>query len=342
MHRLPTYFGMFSELGESIKNIEKFLSLKEMDESQIKKLNSSESTIAVEFSKGSFSWGGKFQSKADKEEAEKAAKESTEPITEETEITSEPLILSSVQLKIKKGEFVAIIGEIGSGKSSLLSAMAGEMINKSINNSPIAITDELTLVQQLPWIQNKTIRENILFNAEFNEDRYLEVLVACELVADLYDMKDADQTEIGEKGINLSGGQKARISLARALYQTLTYPERNIVLMDDPLSALDAGVKRKIFNKCMLGLMGSTTRILVTHAIDSIHKCDRIVVLDKGEILLDGSYDEIKDHEYMAKLMEQNSKIQISSSEPSTTDSTTEDSQDELPVLKLTKPQLSK
>ena len=130
------------------------------------------------------------------------------------------------------------------------------------------------------------------------------MLLACELANDLADLKDADQTEIGEKGINLSGGQKARVSLARALYQTLSCPEKSIILMDDPLSALDSGVKRKIFNKCMLGLMGNKTRILVTHAIDFIHRCDRIIVLEKGEVILDGHYEAIKDDKYMVKLME--------------------------------------
>jgi len=105
-------------------------------------------------------------------------------------------------------------------------------------------------------------------------------------------------TEIGEKGINLSGGQKARISLARAVYA-----KKDLILMDDPISALDANVKKKIFQNVLLDYMKSKTRILVTHAIDFLHLVDRIVVIKDGELILDGHYKDIKDDEYLKQLL---------------------------------------
>ena len=111
------------------------------------------------------------------------------------------------------------------------------------NEAPvIELSDNISYVQQVPWIQNKTIRENITFGKKFDEKRYKKVIQICELERDLQILPSGDQTEIGEKGINLSGGQKARVSLARAVYA-----QREIILMDDPISALDSNVKKKIF-----------------------------------------------------------------------------------------------
>lgn len=121
----------------------------------------------------------------------------------------------------------------------------------------------------------------------------------CELTRDLEILPSGDQTEIGEKGINLSGGQKARVGLARAVYAN-----KDLILMDDPISALDANVKKKIFENVFLGELKKKTRILVTHAVDFLHLVDSIVLLKDGEVLLQGSYEEIKDEPYLERLME--------------------------------------
>lgn len=105
-------------------------------------------------------------------------------------------------------------------------------------------------------------------------------------------------TEIGEKGINLSGGQKARVSLARAVYAN-----KSIVLMDDPISALDANVKKKIFKNVFMGQLKDKTRILVTHAVDFLHLVDNIILLKDGEIILQGNYEDIKEDPYLIKIM---------------------------------------
>lgn len=125
------------------------------------------------------------------------------------------------------------------------------------------------------------------------------VINICELSRDLDILPTGDQTEIGEKGINLSGGQKARIGLARAVYAN-----KDMILMDDPISALDANVKKKIFENVFLGELKDKTRILITHAIDFLHLVDSIVLLKEGEVLIQGNYEEIKDEPYLQKLME--------------------------------------
>ena len=146
--------------------------------------------------------------------------------------------------------------------------------------SPISINDSISFVQQIPWIQNITIRENICFGSPYNKYKYLETIKICELTRDLEILPAGDLTEIGEKGINLSGGQKARISLARAVYAN-----HEIILMDDPISALDANVKKKIFQNVFAGALKNKTRVLVTHAVDFLHLVDKILIMKNGEVV---------------------------------------------------------
>ncbi len=143
-------------------------------------------------------------------------------------------------------------------------------------------------MQQTPWIQNKTIRDNVCFGLPFVKSKYEKTIKICELTRDLEILPAGDMTEIGEKGINLSGGQKARVSLARAVYA-----DRDIVLMDDPISALDANVKKKIFHNVFVGELKNKTRILVTHAVDFLHLVDRIILFKDGQIILEGPYEEL-------------------------------------------------
>lgn len=124
----------------------------------------------------------------------------------------------------------------------------------------------------------------------FDKQKYARIIEICELTRDLEIMPAGDQTEIGEKGINLSGGQKARVSLARAVYA-----EKEIILMDDPISALDGNVKRKIFTNVFTGELKDKTRILVTHSVDFLHLVDKILLMKDGEIILSGKYEDIED-----------------------------------------------
>lgn len=161
------------------------------------------------------------------------------------------------------------------------------------------MNQSISYAQQVPWIQNKTIKDNIIFGYDFDKERYDRVIRICELTRDLEILPSGDLTEIGEKGINLSGGQKARVGLARAVYAN-----KDLILMDDPISALDANVKKNIFQNVFLDELKDKTRILVTHAVDFLHLVDSIILLKDGEVLLQGSYEEIKNEPYLLKLME--------------------------------------
>uniref|UniRef100_A0A8C9LB07 Uncharacterized protein n=1 Tax=Pavo cristatus TaxID=9049 RepID=A0A8C9LB07_PAVCR len=197
------------------------------------------------------------------------------------------LLSCSVTLDIKPGSLVAVVGAVGSGKSSLISAMLGEMENIK---GHINIQGSLAYVPQQAWIQNATLKDNILFGSELDEARYQKVIKACALLPDLELLPAGDQTEIGEKGINLSGGQKQRVSLARAVYN-----DADIYILDDPLSAVDAHVGKHLFEHVLgpKGLLQKKTRILVTHSISFLPQVDNIVVLVAGAVSEHGSYSTL-------------------------------------------------
>uniref|UniRef100_A0A8B9BKV5 ABC-type glutathione-S-conjugate transporter n=1 Tax=Anser brachyrhynchus TaxID=132585 RepID=A0A8B9BKV5_9AVES len=184
-------------------------------------------------------------------------------------------------------DLVAVVGAVGSGKSSLVSAMLGEMENIK---GHINIQGSLAYVPQQAWIQNATLKDNILFGSELDEERYQQVIKACALLPDLELLPAGDQTEIGEKGINLSGGQKQRVSLARAVYSNA-----DIYVLDDPLSAVDAHVGKYLFEHVLgpKGLLQKKTRILVTHGISFLPQVDNIVVLVAGAVSEHGSYSTL-------------------------------------------------
>ncbi|XP_065602612.1 ATP-binding cassette sub-family C member 2 [Cyrtonyx montezumae] len=196
-------------------------------------------------------------------------------------------VIKDVTLDIKPGSLVAVVGAVGSGKSSLVSAMLGEMENIK---GHINIQGSLAYVPQQAWIQNATLKDNILFGSELDEARYQKVIKACALLPDLELLPAGDQTEIGEKGINLSGGQKQRVSLARAVYN-----DADIYILDDPLSAVDAHVGKHLFEHVLgpKGLLQKKTRILVTHSISFLPQVDNIVVLVAGAVSEHGSYSTL-------------------------------------------------
>uniref|UniRef100_A0A8C7ZZ63 ABC-type glutathione-S-conjugate transporter n=1 Tax=Oryzias sinensis TaxID=183150 RepID=A0A8C7ZZ63_9TELE len=189
-----------------------------------------------------------------------------------------------------EGSLVAVVGHVGSGKSSLLSAMLGETEKRS---GQVTIKGSVAYVPQQAWIQNATVQDNILFGREKLKTWYQRVLEACALLPDLDILPAGDATEIGEKGLNLSGGQKQRVSLARAVYR-----KADLYLLDDPLSAVDAHVGQHIFDKVIgpKGVLKDRTRILVTHGMSFLPQADLILVLIDGEITESGSYQELLSH----------------------------------------------
>jgi ATP-binding cassette, subfamily C (CFTR/MRP), member 1 len=198
-------------------------------------------------------------------------------------------VLKNINMSVDKGKCVAVVGTVGSGKSSLISALLGEMdkISGRVNT-----VGKIAYVPQQAWIQNATLQDNILFGRAMDKIRYEQVLKACALKPDIEILPGGDQTEIGEKGINLSGGQKQRVSLARAVYN-----DSDIYFLDDPLSAVDSHVGKHIFEEVLgpKGILASKTRVLVTHGITYLPECDNIFVLKDGEVSEEGTYKELLD-----------------------------------------------
>ncbi|KAJ3344887.1 hypothetical protein HDU91_007522 [Kappamyces sp. JEL0680] len=193
--------------------------------------------------------------------------------------------LHELTLRVKKGALVGIVGAVGSGKSTLLNSIIGEV---SLVDGKMALSGSTGLASQQPWIQNATIRDNIVFGQEYNEERYLAALRDAALERDLEILPDGDMTEIGERGINLSGGQKQRVSLAR-----LIYFNPDIALLDDPLSAVDVHVGSFLFQHCIKGALAQKTRLLVTHQLHVLPMVDYLVVLKEGRIVEEGTYEEL-------------------------------------------------
>ena len=194
--------------------------------------------------------------------------------------------LCGITLTIRKGEMLAITGVVGSGKSSLLTAILREL---PLRKGTLSIHGKVAYVPQIPWVFSGTVRENILFGLPFQEERFQRVVHVCGLVKDLSDFVRGDLTEIGQRGVSLSGGQKARVGLARAVYSNA-----DIYLLDDPLSAVDTKVGRKLFDSCILGELSGRIRLLATHQLQYLKNVNRIAVIEKGSVAYQGSYDELK------------------------------------------------
>ncbi|KAF9354132.1 Multidrug resistance-associated protein 1 [Mortierella sp. AD094] len=186
--------------------------------------------------------------------------------------------LSGIILKFKRGEVVAIVGDVGSGKSSFIAALLGQIRQTRSGPKP-KLFGKSSYVPQEAWLINVNLRENIIFGEDFEQERYGTVVKVCALERDLTLLSHGDMTEIGERGSNLSGGQKQRVSLARAVYH-----KSDIVLMDDPLSAVDQNVGKHMFDQCIGGYLSDRTVIIVTHQLQYLHRCDKIVMLRNGKI----------------------------------------------------------
>ncbi|XP_039402379.1 canalicular multispecific organic anion transporter 1 isoform X3 [Mauremys reevesii] len=256
MTMLPVVISSLVQTSVSTERLERYLGSGNLDPSAIRRDPSVD--CAMQFSEASFAW-----------------EQGAEPVIRE------------VTLDIKPGHLVAVVGAVGSGKSSLVSAVLGEMENLK---GHINIQGSVAYVPQQAWIQNATLKDNILFGSELDEARYQRVVEACALLPDLKLLPGGDLTEIGEKGINLSGGQKQRVSLARAVYS-----DADIYLLDDPLSAVDAHVGKQLFEQVLGpdGLLQGKTRILVTHSVSFLPRTDEIVVLVAGAVSEQGSYSTL-------------------------------------------------
>lgn len=202
--------------------------------------------------------------------------------------------LRDLDLVVRKGQLVAVVGSVGSGKSSLLSTLLGEMVLKSgkvvmFRNCDTGAPATIAYCDQRPWIVNATVEENITFGKPMDEERMKRAIFASCMQDDLKLLSAGLQTEIGERGINLSGGQKARVALARAVYN-----DADIYLLDDPISAVDAHVGMHLVEHCIKGALAGKTRFLVTHNLNILPSCDVIVILETdGTLKVSGTYEEL-------------------------------------------------
>ncbi|KAH8413402.1 hypothetical protein KR009_010872 [Drosophila setifemur] len=206
-------------------------------------------------------------------------------------------VLDDINLKLKSPQLVAVIGPVGSGKSSLIQAILGELPPES---GSVKLQGSLSYASQEPWLFNASVRDNILFGLPMDKHRYHKVIRRCALERDI-ELLQGDHTLVGERGASLSGGQRARISLARAVYR-----QADIYILDDPLSAVDTHVGRHLFEECMRGFLGNKLVVLVTHQLQFLEQADLIVIMDKGKIIATGTYEEmLKSGQDFAKLLAQ-------------------------------------
>uniref|UniRef100_A0A8C0YY33 Multidrug resistance-associated protein 4 n=2 Tax=Canis lupus familiaris TaxID=9615 RepID=A0A8C0YY33_CANLF len=197
---------------------------------------------------------------------------------------SETPTLEGLSFTVRPGELLAVIGPVGAGKSSLLSAVLGELPR---NQGLVSVHGRIAYVSQQPWVFPGTVRSNILFGKKYEKERYEKVIKACALRKDLQCLEDGDLTVIGDRGATLSGGQKARINLARAVYQ-----DADIYLLDDPLSAVDAEVGRHLFELCICQTLHEKITILVTHQLQYLKAASQILILKEGKMVQKGTYTE--------------------------------------------------
>jgi ATP-binding cassette subfamily C (CFTR/MRP) protein 1 len=319
LNLLPLVIGQVVDAASSIERIQEFLLAEDAQDEAV--LDSSAAS-AIRVEAGEYTWENARsnsenakviaprskeeqkqdkkdlkQEKKDQKAADKEARKSsvTAPApgalidghdSQETLQAEEPPFkIRDLNFSVARNELVAVIGGVGSGKSSLLAALAGDMRRTA---GTFTMGASRAFCPQYAWIQNATLQENILFGKPMKRDWYNQVVEACALGPDLDMLPNGDQTEIGERGITVSGGQKQRLNIARAIYF-----DSDIVLMDDPLSAVDAHVGKKIMDEAICGLLANKCRILATHQLWVLNKCDRIIWLDDGRIQADGTFDEL-------------------------------------------------
>ncbi|XP_077984677.1 ATP-binding cassette sub-family C member 5-like [Glandiceps talaboti] len=283
----PRALKAVAECFVGIHRIKKFLLMEEL---QAYKKKPIDQNVAIEISMASFAWDKQEQDGMDIANVEKLEErelmsKKEQDFEENTESANFVKTLYNIDFNLKKGQLVGVCGSVGSGKSSLISAILAQM---QLISGQVAIDGSIAYVSQQAWIFNATLKENILFGHTFDQKFYETVVSAACLNEDIHNLPSGDETEIGERGINLSGGQKQRVSLARALYAS-----RDIYLLDDPLSAVDVKVGKHIFNHYIKGALQEKTVIFVTHQLQYLSGCDYILVMSDGRIREHGTHDQL-------------------------------------------------
>ena len=315
LNLLPLVIGQVVDAWSSIGRVQDFLIAEEQNDDFIWDM---EGKNAVSMHNAAFTWERNVTQDPDKKpgpppkkgrskevkDTEKAAVKAGKPVdasnngidSASTLTEADPFKINGLDFSVGRNELVAVIGGVGSGKSSLLAALAGDMRRTS---GSVTMGATRAFCPQYAWIQNATVKENILFGKDYEKHWYEAVVDACALRPDLDMLPYGDLTEIGERGITVSGGQKQRLNIARAIYFN-----SDIVLMDDPLSAVDAHVGRHIFDNAICGLLKDKCRILATHQLHVLSRCDRIIWMQDGRIeTIDTFSNLMNNNEDFQKLM---------------------------------------
>lgn len=274
LNAFPWVLNGTLEAKVSLDRIQLFLSLHDQDfGAYYSQVSPDDPLTAIQLTQADFSW-------------KKPDPQSNSEV-DDASPTQSPY-LHNLNLSVKKGSLFVVVGKVGCGKSSLLAGITGELNRVGGIVHVQGREQGFGLVAQEPWIQHATVRDNILFGKDFDSGFYQAVLEACALTADLDVLPNGDQTEVGENGVTLSGGQKSRLALARAVYM-----DKDIYLLDDPLAAVDADVAHHLMQKCILGMLRSKTRILCTHRIEFVEKADLVVLMDNGTVVKTGTPQEV-------------------------------------------------
>ena len=292
----PWICNLTWDVLNSLARIERFLRLEDVIPDKIDRNNidSLKKGISISVRNGNFYW--KVLKKANSHVA-------LPTDAAEKELKDVAPTIRNINIDFFQNELVGVIGEVGSGKSSFLESILNNLY--STEETKLIINGEVSYITQMPWIQNDSLRNNILFNKEYDELKYRQVLEMCELRKDIDALSGGDQIEIGDKGFALSGGQKARIALARAVYY-----DSDIYLFDDVISCLDAHVGHRIMMNLIVKHLKDKTRLIVTNSLPCLQYMHRIIYMNNGEIAWMGSYEQLVKQDFFHQFAEKTEKAE--------------------------------
>ena len=279
LYRLPIFITSLLNCLISMKRVENFLNERDIEGSSREDINLKKQKVDIKFTNCNFGIIN-YRNNTNK------------------------YLLKDINIEINKGDLVAVLGETGSGKTCLANAILNYLeYIPSREEGVNIINGSVSYAAQNHWIMNESIRNNILFYNEMDQERYKEILDICQLTPDLEILPGGEFTEVSSNGTNISGGQKARISLARAIYK-----KADIYLFDDPISSVDSIIAMEIFNKVLVKYLKDKTRILIRHDIQNLHLMNKIIYMDKGKVIWTGTYDEFTKHDLYKELQAQAKK----------------------------------